>query len=198
MTEAAAAQDPAAAGPGPPLLLRVALPPAAAALLAARCPGAVLARLRDPVLGLGLVLPLLARTPPFSRAPLGLRVPLTAGELARGHHLLVLREGRQPVAYAGWAACSAEEARRFLGPEGIRALDPARRDGEALAFLTLTAVDAAAFAALEVGLRTLLAGRRYVARRSHAARDGARAVVPRGGVLTPMASLRPDVAVVEA
>lgn len=174
---------------GAPPLLRVALPDAALALLARRCPGATLARLRDPILGLGLVLGLLARTPPFAQAPLGLRVALTEGELARGHHLLVLR-ARRPVGYAGWAACTAAEADRFLGREGIRALDLTRGEGDVLAFLTLMAVDEAAGAALQVGLRTLLAGRRYVARRARPAPGGedvaARRVVPHRGVVRPM------------
>ena len=172
-------------------LAAVPLPAHAAMRFAAACPGHRLAQAANLTFALGLVLPLLARTAPFARAPLGLRVPLTTGELARGHHLIVLREGNAggAVAYAGWAACTEVEGQRFLGPDGIAALDFARRDGEAIAFLTLTASDADAKAALKMAMRTLHAGTRYFARRSYAAADGAtrRPVVPRGGVITGLA-----------
>ncbi|WP_137181896.1 hypothetical protein [Roseomonas sp. AR75] len=165
------------------------LPDAALALLQARCPGARLARAANIAFSLGLVLPLLARTAPFSLAPLGLRVPLTAGELTRGHHLMVLRGSPAAlVAYAGWAACTAAQAEGFLGDAGISALDFSRREGEAIAFLTLAALDAGAGAGLEVALRTVLAGTPYVARRTHAAAPQ-RAVVRRG-VLTLPSALR--------
>jgi hypothetical protein len=167
----------------------VPLPDAALALLQARCPGARLARAANIAFSLGLVLPLLARTAPFSLAPLGLRVPLTAGELTRGHHLMVLRGSPAAlVAYAGWAACTAAQAEGFLGDAGISALDFSRREGEAIAFLTLAALDAGAGAGLEVALRTVLAGTPYVARRTHAAAPQ-RAVVRRG-VLTLPSALR--------
>lgn len=170
----------------------VPLPEAAAARFAARCPGHRVARAVNLAFALGLVLPLLARTAPFSRAPLGLRVPLTAGELARGHHLIVLRDQAGAVAYAGWAACTAEQGQRFLGPQGVGALDFARREGEAIAFLTWTAADPAAMDALKTAMRALHAGTRYFARRSHAAAEGAptRPVVPRGGVITALTGLR--------
>jgi hypothetical protein len=60
-------------------------------------------------------------------------VPLTAGELARGHRLILLR-GNGPVAYVGWAACTIEQGRRFVGLERIVVLDFVRREGEAMAF----------------------------------------------------------------
>ena len=170
-----------------PSLLHVAVPEPAAMIFAARHPGFRLARAASLPYALGLVLPLLARHEPFSRAPLGLRVALTSGELARGHHLIVLRGG-VAAAYSGWAACSEEQGRRFLGPEGIHALDFARIEGEAIAFLTAAAADGAAFAALRTAMRALHPGVRYVARRVHGAAK--RAVVPRGGIIAPLPELR--------
>lgn len=177
-------------------LTPVPLPAPFAARFAATCPGHRLARAANLPFALGLVLHLLARTAPFSRAPLGLRVPLTTGELARGHHLIVLREtDGSAVAYAGWVACSTEEGQRFLGQHGVAALDFSRREGEAIAFLTWTAIDPAAMTALKTAMRALHPGTRYFARRSHAAADGAkpRPVVPRGGVITALPAQRATV-----
>ena len=168
-------------------LLLITPPARAAQLLAARHPGFALARCASIPVGLGLVLPLLARTPPFSRAPLGLRVPLTAGEIARVHHLLVLQH-RRPAAYAGWATCTMEQGARFLGPEGIRALDEHPGDDTAMAFLTWIATSAEAMTVLKTAMRSLYPGRSYFARRSWAAtaRNGVTKVVRRGGTITPL------------
>lgn len=168
-------------------LTAVPLPEPGAARFAAACPGHRLARAASLPFALGLVLPLLARTAPFARAPLGLRVPLTAGELARGHHLIVLRDGAV-AGYAGWVACTAEQGQRFLGPDGIKALDFARSEAEPIAFLTWTAIDTAAMTALKTAMRALYPRQRYFARRSHAGAEDApaRPVVPRGGIITPL------------
>ncbi len=109
---------------------------------------------------------------------------------ARGQHLIVLRDGGAAVAYAGWAACEAADGQRFLGEQRIAALDFGRREGEAIAFLSWTAADAAAMTALETAMRALHPGTRYFARRSHAAAEGAapRRVLPRGGVITALAA----------
>ena len=169
-----------------PLTL-ITVPGPTGAFLSARHPGFTLARCGSLPLGLGLVLPLLARSPPFSRAPLGLRVPLTAGEITRGQHLLVLKD-QHPVAYAGWVECTVEQGARFLGPEGINALDHQSGEGPAMAFLTWLAASPEAMGALKTAMRALYPRRHYFARRSHAAADtqGARQVVPRGGVITPL------------
>jgi hypothetical protein len=171
-------------------LTDVALPAPAASRFAAACQGHRLARAANLPFALGLVLPLLARNAPFANAPLGLRVPLTAGELSRGHHLIVLREWTA-VAYAGWAACTEEQGRLFLGSKGIAALDFTRREGDAIAFLTWTAADTGAMTALKTAMRGLHASTRYFARRSHATPSGAaaRPVVPRGGVITALSGL---------
>lgn len=168
-------------------LLPITPPAPLDALLIARYPNFALVRCTNHAIGLGLVLPMLAGKPPFSRAPLGLRVPLTAGEIARGHHLLVLQQQR-PAAYAGWAACSMEQGARFLGPEGIKALDSRLADGPAMAFLTWIATSAEAMTVLKTAMRALYPGRPYFARRSHAATapKGIDKVVPRGGIITPL------------
>ena len=165
-------------------LQRLALPAPAAALLAARHPGLVPVRCADLTFGLGLVLPLLARSLPFSRAPLGLRVPLTAGEISRGHHLLVL-QGRQPAVYVGWAECSEAQGARYLGAEGLGALDLSLLQGEMMAILTVTALTPEAMAAGRLAMRALYPGRRYIGRRVNGrVPDGMK--VPRSGVIRPL------------
>lgn len=165
----------------------VALPRALAQRIAAAHPTLSVVRCAHPALGLGLALSLLGGLEPFARAPLGLRTRLTAGEITRGHHLLVLDRGH-PVAYAGWACCTEAEAARFLGAEGIGALDMTRREGEVLAFLTLAAVSAPARETLRLVVRAVLGGRPYVARRLHApgGRLAERPVVPKRGVVAPL------------
>ena len=173
------------------VLPAVPLPRAAAQRIALAQPGISIVRCAHPTLGLGIVLSLLGRLDPFSRAPLGPRSRLTAGEIARGHHLLVLEHGR-PVAYAGWACCSPEQADRYLGAEGIAALDLRQRSGEIVAFLTLVAVSRPAGQALHMALRAVLPGRRYVARRVHAAAAGEpeRPMVPKRGVVRPLSRMQ--------
>lgn len=169
----------------------VPLPRMAAQRIAAAHPGISVVRCAHPTLGLGIVLSLLGRLEPFARAPLGLRSRLTAGEIARGHHLLVLDHGT-PVAYAGWAACTTEQAERYLGAEGISALDMRQHSGEVVAFLTLAAVSPAARQALHLAVRAALPGRPYVARRLHTAARGApeRPMVPKRGIVRPLIAPR--------
>jgi hemolysin-activating ACP:hemolysin acyltransferase len=166
----------------------VALPAPIASSLSQSHPGFAVVRCVVLPFGLGLVLPLLASTLPFSRAPLGLRVPLTTGEITRGHHLLILEQDR-PAAYAGWAECSLEQGARFLGVEGIRALDPELRHGEAMAILTTIATSSAAMTVLKTAMRATYPGRRYFGRRVHADQKGQR-VTASGGIIVPLVAMR--------
>lgn len=175
------------------LLARIALPEPAASMLASRHPDFILARCVNVAFGLGLVLQLLARSQPFSRAPLGLRVPLTAGEISRGHHLLVVR-GSQPVGYVGWAACTFDQGRRYLGPEGIRALDQQATEGEAIALQTIAALSPAASSILRTAMRALHPGRPYFGRRVGGADRQDPNRVTRQGLIRPIAGAAPDAA----
>jgi len=173
------------------LLARVALPEPAASMLALRHPQFIIIRCVNQAFGLGLVLPLLARSQPFSRAPLGLRVPLTAGELSRGHHLLVV-EGTQPVGYLGWSACTLDQGRRYLGQEGLRALDQTATEGEAIALQTVAALSPAASSVLRTAMRALHPGSPYFGRRVSGTGPQDANRIARQGIIRPLAGAAAD------
>src|SRR5262249_58991386 len=74
--------------------------------------GVVCRRFKNPALAFGVVVDLLRPHKPFADAPFGTYASILRGQIARGHYVFAVKDGKV-IGYVGWAICEEPIAKAW-------------------------------------------------------------------------------------